>query len=64
MWPAPMSEYRADAVPHFADGCGALSGELADVDELLDDERFVAPFHGFFDPWEGGRRSRSRPICG
>lgn len=30
-----------------------LSGELAEVDVLLDDERFFRPFRPFFDPAEG-----------
>ena len=30
-----------------------LSGELADVDALLDDERFFGPFRACFDPTEG-----------
>jgi transposase, IS5 family len=34
-------------------GMRVLSGELADVDRLLDDERFFGPFRSFFDPVEG-----------
>jgi IS5 family transposase len=34
-------------------GMRVLSGELAEVDRLLDDERFVAPFRRFFDPAAG-----------
>src|SRR5215210_6952867 len=34
-------------------GMRVLSGELADVDVLLDDERFFGPFRTFFDPSEG-----------
>jgi len=34
-------------------GMRVLSGELADVDALLDDGRFFRPFRGFFDPSEG-----------
>ena len=34
-------------------GMRVLSGELADVDALLDDERFFGPFRAFFDPTEG-----------
>ena len=30
--------------------CQGLPGDLADVDELLDDERFFEPFRPFFDP--------------
>jgi IS5 family transposase len=30
-----------------------LSGELADIDALLDDKRFFGPFRAFFDPSEG-----------
>ena len=30
-----------------------LSGELADIDRLLDDPRFFRPFRSFFDPIEG-----------
>jgi IS5 family transposase len=34
-------------------GMRVLSGELADVDRLLDDRRFFGPFRPFFDPSEG-----------
>jgi transposase, IS5 family len=34
-------------------GMRVLSGELAEIDELLDDERFFRPFRGHFDPSEG-----------
>ena len=34
-------------------GMRVLSGELAEIDVLLDDERFFRPFRGFFDPSEG-----------
>ena len=34
-------------------GMRVLSGELAEIDALLDDERFFRPFRGFFDPSEG-----------
>jgi transposase, IS5 family len=34
-------------------GMRVLSGELADVDRLLDDRRFFAPFRRFFDLREG-----------
>ena len=34
-------------------GMRVLSGELAQIDELLDDPRFFGPFRGFFDPTEG-----------
>jgi IS5 family transposase len=34
-------------------GMRVLSGELAAIDGLLDDERFFAPFRVFFDPTEG-----------
>src|SRR5215204_6707791 len=34
-------------------GMRVLSGELAAIDRLLDDERFFGPFRGFFDPTEG-----------
>jgi IS5 family transposase len=34
-------------------GMRVLSGELAAVDALLDDERFFGPFRPFFDPTEG-----------
>ena len=34
-------------------GMRVLSGELADVDRLLDDGRFFGPFRPFFDPTEG-----------
>ena len=34
-------------------GMRVLSGELADIDALLDDERFFQPFRRFFDPVEG-----------
>ena len=40
-------------------GMRVLSGELADVDALLDDERFFGPFRAFFDPTE---RRPSIPI--
>ena len=39
-----------------------LSGELADIDILLDDARLFDPFRAFFDP--GARRARSRPTYG
>jgi len=34
-------------------GMRVLSGELADIDVLLDDERFFVPFRRFFNPVEG-----------
>ncbi len=34
-------------------GMRVLSGELAEIDALLDDERFFVPFRRFFDPTEG-----------
>ena len=34
-------------------GMRVLSGELADIDALLDDERFFGPFRPFFDRCEG-----------
>ena len=34
-------------------GMRLLRGELAEVDVLLDDERFFGPFRAFFDPCEG-----------
>lgn len=34
-------------------GMRVLSGELAEVDRLLDDRRFFGPFRPFFDPSEG-----------
>jgi IS5 family transposase len=34
-------------------GMRVLSGELAEIDVLLDDERFFKPFRRFFDPVEG-----------
>ena len=34
-------------------GMRVLSGELAEIDELLDDDRFFRPFQSFFDPLEG-----------
>ena len=34
-------------------GMRVLSGELAEIDGLLDDERFFRPFREFFDPCEG-----------
>ena len=34
-------------------GMRVLRGELADIDVLLDDERFFGPFRAFFDPCEG-----------
>jgi hypothetical protein len=34
-------------------GMRVLSGELADVDAVLDDARFFGPFLAFFDPLEG-----------
>jgi IS5 family transposase len=34
-------------------GVRVLTGELTEVDRLLDDERFVAPFRRFFDPAAG-----------
>jgi transposase, IS5 family len=34
-------------------GMRVLSGELAEIDVLLDDERFFWPFRRFFDPTEG-----------
>ena len=33
-------------------GMRVLSGELAEIDVLLDDERFFKPFRRFFDPVE------------
>ena len=30
--------------------CLGLPGDLAEIDELLDDERFFDPFRPFFDP--------------
>jgi len=34
-------------------GMRVLSGELAEIDALLDDERYFRPFRPFFDPVEG-----------
>jgi len=34
-------------------GMRVLSGELAEIDALLDDRRFFVPFRAFFDPREG-----------
>ena len=34
-------------------GMRVLSGELAEIDMLLDDPRFFRPFRGFFDPSNG-----------
>jgi hypothetical protein len=34
-------------------GMRVLSGELAAIDRLLDDRRFLGPFRSFFDPVEG-----------
>jgi hypothetical protein len=34
-------------------GMRVLSGELAEIDALLDDQRFFRPFRPFFDPVEG-----------
>src|SRR3954466_6445831 len=34
-------------------GMRVLSGELAEIDVLLDDERYFRPFRSFFDPVEG-----------
>ena len=34
-------------------GMRVLSGELAEVDAVLDDPVFMAPFKAFFDPSEG-----------
>ncbi|MGH9270541.1 MAG: ISNCY family transposase, partial [Ilumatobacteraceae bacterium] len=34
-------------------GMQVLSGELADIDALLDDVRYFVPFRPFFDPTEG-----------
>ena len=34
-------------------GMRVLSGELAEIDVLLDDERYFVPFRPFFDPVEG-----------
>ena len=34
-------------------GMRVLSGELAEIDRLLDDPRFFRPFRSFFDPTEG-----------
>ena len=34
-------------------GMRVLSGELAEIDVLLDDERYFKPFRAFFDPSEG-----------
>ena len=34
-------------------GMRVLSGELAEVDALLDDERFFGPFRPFFSSTEG-----------
>jgi transposase, IS5 family len=34
-------------------GVRVLSGELAEIDTLLDDPRFFRPFRSFFDPSEG-----------
>ena len=34
-------------------GMRVLSGELAEIDRLLDDERYFKPFRQFFNPVEG-----------
>src|ERR1700712_1045376 len=34
-------------------GMRVLSGELAEIDVLLDDDRYFRPFRAFFDPVEG-----------
>ena len=34
-------------------GMRVLSGELAQIDGLLDDERYFVPFRSFFDPVDG-----------
>jgi hypothetical protein len=45
-------------------GMRVLSGELAEIDGLLDDRRFFVPFRSFFDLTEGRPSIRSRRICG
>lgn len=35
------------------ESCLGLPGDLAEIDELLDDERFFEPFRSFFDPLIG-----------
>lgn len=40
-----------------------LAPELATIDRLLDDDRFLAPFEVRFACRKAGRRSRSRRTC-
>src|SRR5215207_11060282 len=51
---AANGKRRTDLVgvgdPGVPDG---LPGDLAEIDELLDDPRFFEPFRGFFDPTHG-----------
>lgn len=44
-------------------GMRVLSGELAAVDRLLDDERYFGPFRSSSIRPRVARRSRSRRIC-
>ena len=44
-------------------GMRVLSGELAEIDELLDDQRFFQPFRGFFDSCEGRPSIPWKRIC-
>lgn len=44
-------------------GMRVLCGELAEIDAVLDDERFFRPFQAFFDRPRDGRRSRWKRIC-
>lgn len=41
-----------------------LPAELAKVDAILDEERFLEPFRRRLRPPPGARRSRLRRICG
>ena len=45
-------------------GMRVLSGELAEVDRLVDDRRLFVPFGEFFDPSEGWPSIPTRRICG
>jgi IS5 family transposase len=45
------------------EGCLRLPAELARVDALLDDPRFLAPLASHFDPRIGRPRCRWTPTC-
>ena len=44
-------------------GMRVLCGELAEIDLVLDDDRFFSPFRSFSIRPRGARRARWRRIC-